>query len=69
MYPLSDVGCIGDALNVDHDIAGELSRHPDLGLADAREVARRPRDGEFGSSDSSLNFCDDIAFFCRASEV
>ena len=28
-YPLSDVGCDSDALNVNIDVVGEIPRHPD----------------------------------------
>ena len=53
MYPLSDVGCNSVTLDVDHDIIGRIIRHPELGSANACEVARTPRDGEFESSESS----------------
>ena len=39
-YPLSDIGCDSDALNVNIDVVGELPRHPKPGSADAREVVR-----------------------------
>ena len=52
-YPLSDVGCDSDALNVNIDVVGEMPRHPDPGSADAREVARNPRDDDVMSIDSS----------------
>ena len=45
-YPLSDVGCDSDALNVNIDVGGEISRHSEPGSADAREVARNPRDDD-----------------------
>ena len=28
-YPLSDVGCDGDALNVNIHVVGEIPRHPE----------------------------------------
>ena len=45
-YSLSDVGCDSDALNVNIDVVGEIPRHPEPGSADAREVARNPRDND-----------------------
>ena len=44
--PLTDVGCNSDALNVNVDIVGEIPRHSEPGSADAREVARNPRDND-----------------------
>ena len=52
-YPLSDVGCDSDALNVNIDVVGETPRHPEPGSTDAREVARNPRDDDIMSNDSS----------------
>ena len=43
-YPLSDVGCDRDALNVNIDVVGKIPMHPGPGSADAREVARNSRD-------------------------
>ena len=45
-YPLSDVGCDSDTLNVNIDVVGEIPRHPEPVSADAREVARNPRDDD-----------------------
>ena len=39
-YPLSGVGCDSDTRNVNNDVVGEISRHPEPGSADVREVAR-----------------------------
>ena len=39
---------------------GEIPRHPEPGSADAREVARNPRDEEIESSDSSSDVGGDI---------
>ena len=47
MYPPSDVGCDGDALNFNVDVVVEIPRNPEPGSADAREVSRNPRDDEF----------------------
>ena len=55
MYPLSDVGCDSDALNVIIDVVGEISRHPEPGSAGAREVAHNPHDNEIESKDSSID--------------
>ena len=41
-YPLSDVACDSDALNVEHDIVGVIPRHPGLGPNDARVATRKP---------------------------
>ena len=51
-YPLSNDGCDIDALNVNIDVVGEIPRHSEPGLADAREVERSPRDDEVMSNDS-----------------
>ena len=45
-YPLNDVGCDSDALNVNIDVVGEIPRHPEPVSADSREVARNPRDND-----------------------
>ena len=55
-----DVGCDSDALYFNFDIFGKISKHPELGSADAREVACHLRDGEFESSDSSPDIGDEI---------
>ena len=47
MYPLSEVGCSSDALNVNVDVVREILRHPEPVSADAREVACNPHDDEF----------------------
>ena len=53
MYPLSDVGCDSDALNVNIDVFGYIPRYPDPVSADACEGARNPRDHDVKSSDLS----------------
>ena len=60
-YPLSDVGCDRDALNVNIDVVGEIPRHPNPGTADAREVERNPRDDEVMSNDSSSDVNSDVS--------
>ena len=52
--------CDSDALNVFHDIVVKTPRHRNLGLTDAREVTRNPRDGEFESNNSPSDFGDYI---------
>ena len=68
-YPLSDVGRDSDALNVSIVVVGEIPRHPEPGSADAREVARNPRDDDvmpldidsyISSSSGQITFGDDI---------
>ena len=61
MYPLSDVGCDSDALNVNIDVVGEILRHTEPGSADAREVARNPRDDDVMSNDSSSDVNSDVS--------
>ena len=61
MYPLSDVGCERDALNVNIDVAGEIPRHPDPGSADTRQVASSPRDNDIISNDSSSDVDSDVS--------
>ena len=39
MYILSDVGCDRDSQNVYCDIVGEIIRHQEYGITDARGVA------------------------------
>ena len=60
-YPLSDVGCERDALNVNIDVAGEIPRHPDPGSADTRQVASSPRDNDIISNDSSSDVDSDVS--------
>ena len=60
-YPLSDVGCDRDALNVNIDVVDEIPRHPEPGSADAREVARNPRDDDVMSNDSSSDVNNDVS--------
>ena len=60
-YPLSDFGCDSDALNVNIDVVGEIPRHPGPGSADAREVARNPRDDDVMSNDSSSDVNSDVS--------
>ena len=52
-YPLSDVVCDSDALNVNIDVVGEVPRHPEPVSANAREVARNPRDDDVMLNDLS----------------
>ena len=52
-YSLSDVIFDRDAPNVNSNVAGEIPRHPDPVLSNAREVARNTGDDEFKSSDLS----------------
>ena len=68
-YPLSDVVCDSDALNVNTDIVGEIPRHLEPGSADASEVTRNPRDDDvmpldidsyISSSLEQITFGDDI---------
>ena len=35
-YPLSDIGCDSDALNVNIDVLGEIQSHSEPGSADGR---------------------------------
>ena len=60
-YPLCDVGCDSDALNVNIDVVGEILRHTEPGSADAREVARNPRDDDVMSNDSSSDVNSDVS--------
>ena len=60
-YLLGDVNYDSDALNVNIDVVGELPRHPKPGSADAREVARNPRDDDVMSNDSSSDVNSDIS--------
>ena len=60
-YSLSDVGCDSDALYVNIDVVGEIPRHPEPGSADAREVARNPRDDGVMSNDSSSDVNSDAS--------
>ena len=60
-YPLSDVGFDSDTLNVNIDVAGKITRHPEPGSADAREVARNPRDGDVMSNELSSDVGSDIS--------
>ena len=60
-YPLSDVCCDSDALNVNIDVVGEIPRHPDLRSADAREVARNSRDDDVIFNDSSSDVNSDVS--------
>ena len=60
-HPLSDVGCDSDVLNVNIDTVGEIPRHPEPGSADAREVARNPRDDDVMSNDSSSDVNSDVS--------
>ena len=60
-YPLSDVGCDSDALNVNIDVVGEIPRHPEPGSADARDVARNTQDDDVMSTDLSLDVDSDIS--------
>ena len=60
MYPLSDVGCDSNAPNVKCDVVSEISRHPEPGSADARQVARISRDRGFEFHDSSLDVGSDM---------
>ena len=64
-YPLSDVGCDSDALNVNTDVVVEKARHPDPGLADAREVARNPRGYDVISNDSSSDVNNDVSYILK----
>ena len=59
-YPLSDVDCDSDALNVNIDGVGEITRHPEPGSADAHEVARNPRYDDVMSNDSSSDVNSDV---------
>ena len=61
MYPLSDFGCDSDALNVNVNVVGEISNHPEPGSANAREVARNPRDEDVMSNDSSSDVNSDVS--------
>ena len=61
LYPLSDVGCDRDAPNVNVDVVGEISRHPEPGIADAREVVRNARDDDVMSNDSSSDVNSDFS--------
>ena len=58
---MSDVGCDSDALHVNIDVVDEIPRHPDPGSADAREVARNPRDEDVMSNDSSSDVNSDVS--------
>ena len=60
-YPLSDVGCDSDALNVNIDVVAEISRHLEPRSADAREVARNPRDDNVMSNDSSSDVNSNVS--------
>ena len=60
-YPLSDVGCDIDALNVNIDVVGEIPRHTEPGSADAREVTRNLRDENFMSTDLSSDVDSNIS--------
>ena len=60
-YPLSDVGCDSDALNVNIDIVGEIPSHPEPGSTDAREVARNQRDDDVMSNYSSSDVDSDVS--------
>ena len=62
MYPLSDVGCDSDALNINIDVVGEIPRHSEPGSADEREVARILRDDDVMSNDLSSDVNIDISF-------
>ena len=53
VYLLSDVVCDSDALNVNIDVFGEITRHPEPGAANACEVARNQRGDDVMSNDSS----------------
>ena len=59
--PLSDVGCDSDAMNVNIDVVGDILWHPEPGSADAREVARNPRDDDVMSNDSSSDVNSDVS--------
>ena len=61
MYPLSEIGCDSDSLNVSFDIVGEVTRHSEPGSTDTCEVARNLRYGKFESSDSS----SDVGYLYR----
>ena len=52
-YPLSEVACDSDALNVEYDIVGETPRHPGLGPNDARVATRTPLVDEMELDNSS----------------
>ena len=60
-YPLSDVGCDSDALNVNIDLVGKISRHPEPGSADAPEVARNPRDDDIMYNDALSDVDSDVS--------
>ena len=60
-YPLSEVGCDSDVLNVNIDMAGEIPRHLEPGSANAREVARNPRDDDVMSNDLSSDVNSDVS--------
>ena len=60
-YPLSDVGCNIDALNVTIDVIGEIPRHPVPGSADAHEVVRNPHDDDVMSNYSSSDVNSDVS--------
>ena len=53
MYPMIDVDCDSDVLNVNVDVVREILRHPDPGSAGAREVAHNSRIEELKSNDWS----------------
>ena len=61
MYPLSDVGCDSDALNINIDVVGEIPRHSEPGSADEREVARILRDDDVMSNDLSSDADSNIS--------
>ena len=54
---MSDVGCDSDELNFNINIVVEISRHPEPGSSDAREVARNPCDDDvmYNGSLSDVN--------------
>ena len=60
-YPLSEVGCDSDVLNVNIDMAGEIPSHLEPGSANAREVARNPRDDDVMSNDLSSDVNSDVS--------
>ena len=60
-YPLSDVCCDSDALNVNIDVVGEIPRHPEPGSADASEVTRNPRDDDVIFNDSLSDVNSDVS--------
>ena len=59
-YPLSNVGCDSDALNVNIDVGGEIPRHPEPSSADAHEVVRNPHDDDVTSNELSSDVGSEV---------